>query len=303
MTQSPNLPSFTLLGAPINSAGRFTGVERMPAALRAAGLVERLGLRDQGDLPTIIDDAVRDPQTGLIGFRQICAASALVRGTVGELLARGERPLVLGGDCTVLIGITAALRDQVGRTALAFVDGHLDFYDGLSSPTGETADMDLAILSGLGPAGLIDLAGPPPLLAPADIIVLGCRDEAQAARDGAPDPRQVAPKMAIYDAETLRHYGCGAAGASVEERFRFDPGHFWLHLDLDVLDATALPAVDYRMTGGLGWEEVAKLVRPLAQSPVLLGMDVTIYNPTLDPSGDYARQIVELLARILSSAA
>lgn len=292
---------FTIIGAPLDCTGRFTGVERMPAALRRAGLGNAVTAADAGDLDIAISDPHRNPATGIIGFADLCAATATIRRAVGDLLRSGQRPLVLGGCCSLLIGVAAALRDVYGRTGLAFVDGHLDFYDGSSSPTGEAADMELAILTGLGPAGLVDIAGAPPLINPADVTVLGFRDEAQAAANGAPDPRTVAPKMALYDAETLRRYGCAAAGAGVEERFRFDPGHFWLHLDLDVLDKNELPAVDYPMPGGLTWTEVAALVRPLAQSPALVGLDVTIYNPTLDPNGEYARQILALLQAILNT--
>jgi arginase len=106
--------------------------------------------------------------------------------------------------------------------------------------------------------------------------------------------------MALYDAEIVRRYGCKALGETVAERFYFDPGYFWLHLDLDVLDESVMPAVDYRMPGGLNWDEVVALARPLAQSPSLIGMDVTIFNPTLDPTGEYAAKTVDLLVRLLS---
>jgi arginase len=291
--------NWTLLGAPLDCTGRFTGVERMPAALHKAGLVDALGVADAGDLPIAIADPQRDPATGLIGFDDVRTASATIRNAIAHLLRTGQRPLVIGGCCTLLIGVAAGLRDVVGRTGLAFVDGHLDFYDGRTSPTGETADMELAILAGYGPRGLTDLAGTPPLLNPADIVVLGYRDGAEAAANGAPDPRILAPKMALYDKESLGRYGYRAAALAVEERFRYDPGYFWLHLDLDVLDQTVLPAVDYLMPNGLTWEEAALLVTPLAQSPSLLGMDVTIYNPTLDPTGDYAAQIVAFLQSVL----
>jgi arginase len=276
----------------------MTGVERMPAALRTAGLAA-LTAGDAGDLPIGLADPRRDPMTGMIGFDQVCAISRTLCAAVSDLLERGERPLVVGGDCTLLIGVAAALKAHIGRVGLAFVDGHLDFYDGLSSPTGEAADMELAILCGLGPSGLVDLAGAPPLINPADVIVLGCRDGEQAARHGAPDPRIVAPKLTLYEAEVVHRYGCRPLGQAVEERFRFEPGYFWLHLDLDVLDEKVLPAVDYRIAGGLTWDEVTALVRPLAQSPALVGMDVTILNPTLDPTGEYARQTVGLLRSLL----
>ena len=81
------------------------------------------------------------------------------------------------------------------------------------------------------------------------------------------------------------------------------PGRFWLHVDLDALSTEAMPAVDYLLPGGLDWDELAALLRPLATSPALLGMDVTIYNPSLDPGRRLAPRIVELLAEVLRARA
>ncbi len=267
----------------------------MPTALRAAGLATRLGLPDRGDLPVSLTDPRRDPTTGMIAFGQVCAVSEVIRQAVASLLAAGERPLLVGGCCTLLIGVAAALEEDV---ALLFVDGHLDFYHGSSSPTGEAADMELAILTGLGPAGLVNLGGKSPLIPPARITALGFRDEAQAAADGAPDPRRVAPDMTLHDVTALRRQGMAASGAAVAERLT--GGRFWLHLDLDVLDPGALPAVDYVQPGGLSWAELTALVTPLAQSSALLGADVTICNPTLDPDGRYAARIVDWLGQVLA---
>lgn len=291
--------TFTALaGVPIDSSGRPNGLERMPQALRAVGLVQQLQLRDLGDWLVAIDSPERDPITGIIGFASVCKTSEIIRTNLTNLLARGERPLLLGGCCTLLIGVFAALREQYGRIGLAFVDGHLDFYDGRSSPTGEAADMELAILTGFGPSGLVDLAGKPPLISAHDVIVLGYRDAEEAAKEGALDPQKVAPDMTLVDAHAIRQKGPGTWGAQAVQRFESDPKRFWLHVDLDVLDQEVLPAVDYRMPNGLTWEEMTELVRPLARSPALVGADLTIYNPTLDPEGQYAKQIVSWLGRI-----
>jgi arginase len=195
--------------------------------------------------------------------------------------------------------VFAALRRQYGRVGLAFIDGHLDFYEGQSSPTGEAADMELAILAGFGPAELCNLADVSPLVDWQDVVVLGYRDAEEATQEGALDPQIVAPAITLIDALTLKQGQLSRFGAQVASQFEAEPQRFWLHLDLDVLDESVLPAVDYRMPDGLQWEEVAELVRPLAHSPALVGADVTIYNPALDPDGYYARQIVAWLAAIL----
>ncbi|HXV42566.1 MAG TPA: arginase family protein [Anaerolineae bacterium] len=290
----------TLVGVPIDSAGRPNGLERMPPALREAGLVQQLNIRDFGDLPVAIDSPYRDPATGMIGFESVCKTSDTIRTHIKNLLALGERPFIIGGCCILLVGVFAALREQYGRVGLAFIDGHLDFYDGRSSPTGEAADMDLAILTGFGPAGLVDLAGAPPLVSPQDIVVLGYRDAEEAAKDGALDPLTAAPGITLVDAQAIRQSDPAVLGAETAKRFEAEPKRFWLHFDLDVLDQDILPAVDYRMPNGLHWQEVAELIHPLAHSPALVGADITIYNPNLDPGGQYAKQIVSWLGKILS---
>ena len=97
--------------------------------------------------------------------------------------------------------------------------------------------------------------------------------------------------------------GPAEVGAEAATALAADPGRFWLHLDLDALSTAAMPAVDYVLPGGLDWEQMAALLRPLAASRALIGMDVTIYNPSLDPKRESARPIVELLAGVLDARA
>lgn len=290
-----------IVGVPIDCSGRFTGVERMPAALRSAGIARRLNIPDFGDLPAVIDDPIRDQTTGIIGYQAVCTASHVIQDGIAALLRQNQQPLVMGGCCTLLIGVFAALRAEIGTVGLAFIDGHLDFYDGRSSPTGEAADMELAILTGIGPAELTGLNGvSQPLVQPRHTVVLGYRDSEQAERDGAPDPATAAPGITLYDAQTIRHDNAQERGQKTVTRLEAEPGRFWLHLDLDVLDSEILPAVDYLMPGGLDWETFIQLARPLAHSPALVGADVTIYNPALDPDGRCAQHIIDALAAIFT---
>jgi arginase len=291
---------FAIIGVPLDCTGRDTGVERMPQALRAANLVGRLQMPDLGDWPVGIHDSVRDPATGIIGFNDVCLSSQAIRDGVLSVWQQGQRPFLIGGCCTLLVGVGAAIKQQYGTAGLAFVDGHLDFYDGRTSPTGEAADMELAILTGHGPAGLIDLAGEPPLMWPEHIAVIGYRDGELAAQEGAPDPAVVVPEMTLQDVTAVRQNGPLKTGKEMATRLATNPGRFWLHIDLDVLDETALPAVDYPMPDGLRWDELTMLLTPLARSPHLIGVDVTIYNPALDSENAYAPRIVNMLCELFT---
>ena len=97
----------------------------------------------------------------------------------------------------------------------------------------------------------------------------------------------------------LRATGMGRAGRDAETRLAGGADGAWLHLDLDVLDRGALPAVSYPQSGGLSWDELLELIAPLGGSPHLVGVSVADLNPDLDPNGRHAARVVDLLAAAL----
>jgi arginase family enzyme len=281
-----------LLDAPLDSSGEGRGEEHAPAALRAAGLVQRLGARAAGEADARIRDARRDPETGVIGAADVRRASAAVASGVRSLLDGAEVPLVVGGDCTLLLGVFGAVRPGTG---LWFVDGHADFYDGESSPTGEAADMDLAILTGHGPSGLLDRR---PLLDPAAVVLLGHRPD-ELGSDVAEENARLDPAIHAVTAPEIQARGAATVGADAYDRMAERPA--WLHLDLDVLDEAALPAVSYPQALGLSWDELVALAAPLVAAPNLIGVSVADFNPDHDADGRHARLVVEALERLLGS--
>lgn len=286
----PRMTPFAVIDAPIDSSGRGRGEERAPAALRAAGLLERLGVRDAGEVDARIRDSRRDPRTGVIGAGEVRRAAAAIAAGVREVLEAGERPLVLGGDCTLLLGVFGALPPGSG---LWFLDGHADFFDGESSPSGEAADMDLAILTGHGPPGLLAADRTP--LEPAAVVLLGHRP-AELHPDVARENARLNPAIWALTAPEVRERGPERVGDDAAARLAGRPA--WLHLDLDVLDEGVLPAVSYPQPQGLDWGELLALGRTLATAPNLLGISVADLNPDRDPGGVHAARTVEALASL-----
>src|SRR5512133_2864141 len=284
---------WAIVDAPIDCSGAGRGEEHAPATLRAAGLVERLRARDAGEADARVRDTRRDPHTGVVGAAEVRRASTAIASHVGELLEAGERPLVLGGDCTLLLGVFQALPRGSG---LWFVDGHADFFDGKSSPTGEAADMDLAILTGHGPPGLFERNGP--LLEPAAVVLLGHRP-AELHPDVARENARLDSAIVAITAPEVRERGAARVGTDAAARLAERPA--WLHLDLDVLDERVLPAVSYPQALGLFWDELVALTRPLVAAPNLLGISVADFNPDRDADGTYAARVVEALESALRS--
>jgi arginase len=288
------MAAWTTLGVPIDSVGRAGGTEHAPAALREAGLVERLGCTDRGDLDVRIRGEVRDPETGIVGSAGVLEMTREVRSAIRDMVGAGERPLVLGGCCSLVPGALAGVRDAIGSVGVANVDGHVDVYDGRTSPTGEGADMPLAVALGFGPAAWVDAAGGASTTA-AQSVVLGARDPDEAV-DIAPLLEGKLAELVVLSPDDLRAQGLRDVGELAAAR----PERYWIHLDVDVLDERVMPATDYLMPGGLEWEELAELLAPLCAAPTAVGLSVGCLNPVKDPGGHLTQRTCDLVVASLS---
>jgi arginase len=286
-----------VLGVPIDSVGRSGGTELAPAALREAGLVERLGAADRGDLDVRIRGDARDPDTGIVGSPDVLAMTAVVRAAVAEMVGAGERPLVLGGCCSLVPGALAGVRDAAGSVGIANVDGHVDVYDGVTSPTGEAADMPLGVAFGRAPAEWVAAAGGLST-SPDRGLVLGARDPEEAV-DVARLLEGDLAELLVLSSEDLRAQGVGEAGAFGAAILAERAGSYWIHLDVDVLDERAMPATDYLMPGGLEWDELGELLEPLCASSAVAGLSLGCLNPEKDPDGSLTRRVCDLLVDVL----
>jgi arginase len=292
-------PPWAAIGVPIDSVGRAGGTELAPDAVRAHGLLSRIGADDRADLPVRIRGERRDPETGIVGSPDVLSTTKAVRAAVREAAADGRRPLVLGGCCTVVPGALAGMRDAGEPLRVAYLDGHVDVYDGETSPTGEAADMPLSVAFGLGPAKWVQAAGGASA-APADAVVLGARDPQEAA-DIADLREGELSALEVHGPERLRAAGLARSGERAAEGLARDGARYWIHLDVDVLDERAMPATDYLMPGGIDWDELADLLGPLCASPALAGLSLGCLNPEKDPDGDFTERTCALLARALAA--
>jgi arginase len=272
----------------------------MAAALRATGLLARLGAEDAGEVPAPPYSPALDPRVGVRNAEAIGDYSRALAGRLGELLDAGRFPLVLGGDCSILLGTMLALRRR-GRYGLAYIDGHTDFAMPEASPSGGAAGMDLALVTGRGLDALADLDGLRPLVREEDIVLLGHRDVA----DPAAYPGRAIFETAIgrHDLRALRGAGIGpTAAATLAALRRRELAGFWVHVDLDVLDSALMPAVDSPQPDGLGYAELRQLLEPLLASDLAAGVQFTIFDPDLDPDGRYAREVAGAIAASLGRA-
>ena len=284
----------TVLDAPSNlglappAPGREPGTRRMPEVLRWNGLRARLGARDAGRVEAPPYGTAVHP-CGIRNAEAIAAYARTLADAVESVLVRDELALVLGGDCSILLGNLLGARRTVDRLGLVFLDGHSDFATPERSGTHGAAGMDLALAVGRGPPLLSALAPDGPLVDPGSVVHLGMREE---------DPELRASGSPVLDLAEIERRGPRVTAGEVLDRLGSHPG-FWIHVDADVLDDTVMPAVDSRVPGGLSYDALVEMLRSLLGSPRALGVEFTIYDPDRDLEGTVGRAFTSALVEAL----
>jgi arginase len=295
--------TWELTGVPYTSMKSPGGIAGAIAALRESGLAEELrslGVEDAGDLLLEEPSGERGP-SGVLNEPALVRLVESTQGRVIDAHHAGRRPLLVGGDCPVLLGALAAVRHAPSPSGLLMLDGHEDAWPPTLSPTGEGSDSEIAIALGRVP----DLPEPVnrllPLLETSTVAFLGPRDREELATAGLESLRD---QVAFYadDIETSAALRAGHDPAEAALEAMAANG-FWLHIDLDTLRTEALGAVDYRQPGGLAWDELDRLAATAANAAGCRGASVVIYNPDLDPNRIDARKIVAFLSRLVAASA
>jgi arginase len=263
------------------------------------GLAERLSARRVGRIEPDSRSSQRDPQTNVLNGIDIAKYAQKLADAVGLLLDAGDFPVVLGGDCTIVLGPALALRRR-GRYGLLFIDGQADFFQPDAEPYGEAASMDLAFVTGHGPTLLTHFDGRAPLIRPSDAVAFGYRDhEDQAEYGSQPLPNE----LRAFDLPTIERMGTiAAAEEAIRHVGRDELDGFWIHVDADCLDDAVMPAVDFRLPGGLSPEQLHTVLTMALDSGRAVGIEVTIYNPALDPGRRAGKLLADLLVGALAGS-
>ena len=298
------MKAISILDAPCNlglrppNPGAAPGAAKLASALRERGLLEKLGARDAGGLIPPAYSPEPDPETLFRNGQGLKAFSPVLADHVGPIVQSGEFALVLGGDCSVLIGSMLGLK-PLGRYGLVFMDAHDDFsvvrdldrYKGFLAAAG----LDLGIVTGRAPGGLGDLRGRGPYVREEDVVLLGLSRE-EADTEWFATETLDTTLMHQIPIQRVRELGPAASARDALSFLGQRPlDGFWIHLDVDVLDAKHMPAVDSPNPDGLDYEQLGAILRALVADPKAAGMDLSIYDPELDPEGAYGDRLTEML--------
>jgi arginase len=290
-----------LIGVPSSAGARRTGQEEGPAAFRAAGLLERLrtkGLEvsDLGDLPSVSfrPDPEHPRQQNLALVVDVVRQ---VADRVDQALASRRSPLVLGGDCSLSLGVIAGLLRHYRRLGLLYFDADLDLNTPETTPSGVFDGMVLAHILGRGLPELAEIGPRCPLLSEEDIVPFG-----YDTASGWIDP----PELEILERSRMLSYPLArvradpaAAARDALRRLERRSDAILVHFDVDVMD---FPAVDVPHPRGLDAESAFTALEIFVGSPSCAGVVVTELNPVEDPDRAHTARLVDGLVEALGGA-
>jgi arginase len=296
IVRQPN--KIALIGAPSSAAAFSPGSEKAPAALRAAGLVERLQaigyeVVDLGDCaPQVFADDEEHKRAR--NLPAIVESLNDLKPRAEVAVKSGALVLVLGGDCTQIVALLTGTRRYYKHFGLLWFDRDADLNTPASTPSGRLDGMALAGIHGRGSAELVRFWSEPPLVREPDTLIYGLERVDPAEQEIL----SRSPIRHIYTAD-IQLKGAASAAQSALAQLHADGREFLLHLDLDVIAQEEFPATNVPGSGGLSSADVQASLNEFVKHKNLLGFDVAQYNPDKDPDGTGAKRLVALLSEAL----
>ncbi|MGA2881038.1 MAG: arginase [Bryobacteraceae bacterium] len=288
-----------IIGAPLDLGAGRRGVDMGPSAVRVANLNGRLTelgyeVEDLGNVPVIQRESQGEVHSRAKYLPQIAETCTLVAEMVGEALASGKFPLVLGGDHSIAVGTVSGVSRHFHRRGeklgLIWIDAHTDMNTPESSPSGNVHGMPLACCVGQGPLELTNIFGYSPKVDPANVALVGIRSVDRRERDIVQRSGVHAFTMRDIDErgmrsvfeEAIRIAGNGTAGIHVS-------------LDMDAVDPREAPGVGTPVEGGITYREAHLAMEMLGDTGRVTSMEVVEVNPVIDDANRTAILAVQLV--------
>jgi arginase len=293
----------SIIGAPCGFGASIAGVDLGPAAMRVAGLRQRIAslgyvVHDRGDLS--VECATETPAPGerLRFLQEIKVTCEQLAVDVKEVLKAGELPIILGGDHSVAIGSVAGVssfyRERKQSIGLIWFDAHADMNTPETTPSGNIHGMPLAVLLGHGSPELTGIEGFSPKLDPRFCAHVG-------ARDVDAGERELIKKLGMRFF-TMREIDERGMSACMDEAIavasKADAGYY-VTLDVDALDPGDAPGSGTVVRGGLTYREAHLAMEKIAEAGGALALEVVEINTALDINNRTAVLGVELILSAL----
>jgi arginase len=289
-----------VLGVASSAGTHYAGQEHAPAALRASGLIDRLiagGLTvsDRGDVVTEVFAVDRTNPTRR-NFPAVLRTARHVADMVSGVVAGGAVPLVLGGDCTITVGVVAGVQRVRPDAGLFYFDGDADLATPEATSSGVLDAMGIAHLIGLTDNELAHLGGHRPSLPSKRLVLFGI-DETDP-ESFQEEVLRAHPDLRCYPDHMVRQDPADSARRALDGLST--GAGLILHFDVDAVDSGDLPLANYPHYGtGVTLDAAAKALAVAAAAPDLAAIVLTEVNPSHDPDGRQLRRYVDAVGGAL----
>lgn len=284
------------LGLKEPQPGKEPGVKKLPDWLWKHNLHKFIPHKDiiRIDPPKYSNS--KDNETQILNANSLVEYAREQAYLINNLLTQNKFPFILGGDCSILLGAAIALK-QKGNYGLFYLDGHTDFMNISLSETGGVGGMAASIVTGNGHVKLSNILNLSPYIKEANLWCVGNREYDEEYEN------EIRNSDATYlSLNDLRKQGIlNSVQSFLTEIKNKNLDGFWLHIDVDVLNDVVMPCVDSRTADGLTYTEFNELTSYLFQSEKLSGLEITILDPDLDPTGQYTKEFVAHISATFNS--
>jgi arginase len=298
------LSSVSIIGAPTDVGAGHRGASMAPEALRVAGLAEALTRRgvevlDRGNLTGPLNPW-NEPVDGYRHLAEVVAWNVAVLEAVGQELAAGRVPLLLGGDHCLAVGSIGAVahhcRREDRKLMVLWLDAHADFNTSDVTPSGNVHGMPVACLHGLGPEALTGIAGEAPILQHGELRQVGIRSVDTMEKSLVHEYG-----LTICDMRYIDEVGMGAAMREALDGVD-DNTHLHVSFDIDFLDPSIAPGVGTTVPGGPSYREAQLCMEMIADTGRVSSVDVMELNPAYDERNRTAELAVDLLESLFGKS-
>jgi arginase len=293
----------SILGVPLSYGQSKGGVHLGPAAIRVAGLAQRITdlgceVNDRGDLPIQRSHSLPGFDEKLKYLNEIYDACNLLATQTEQIVDSGELPITIGGDHSIAIGslsgVVKSYRKRDQRLGLVYLDAHADMNTPDTTPSGNIHGMPLAVLLGYGAPELVGIGGFSPKFDPKLCAHVG-------ARDLDPGERQLIRKLGIRFF-TMREIDERGVAKCMDEALaiaRQGSGGYAVTFDVDVLDPGDAPGSGTLVRGGLSYREAHLAMEKISEAGGMRSLEVVEINTALDVNNRTAELGVELILSAL----
>lgn len=293
----------SLLGVPLSYGQSLAGVHLGPAAIRVAGLVERIAtlgyqVNDRGDLPIEKPHSRPKPEDKAKYLPEIYEACERLAAQTESMVDANELPITIGGDHSIAIGslagVVKAFRKRDERLGLIYFDAHADMNTPDTTPSGNIHGMPLAALLGYGVPELVNVGGFAPKFDPRLCAHVGARDLDQGERELI---RQLG--MRFFTMREIDERGLSACMDDAIGIAAQGSGGFAVTFDVDALDPRDAPGSGTLVRGGLSYREAHLAMEKIAEAGGMQSLEVVEINTALDENNRTSVLGVELILSAL----